>query len=418
MANVPDKSFFAAGITLTKPAESNSSGAITDVNTALFIDSNGNLNFRDEYVKKILGKDSLTLKELYTRAKGVFVKDDKLYFKDDSLSRAYSLEEIVSACRNWKENLTTGSLWWLGRKEIDHSACANLPRFSDPTGPNFVWSIDRFLAQVAKLSSCSAPTPLTFYEKTVDPNTGQWRWWDVPGLEIVIPPVTDQYKLGMIIAKLAYGAYNSPEPVIFRLYDQTANKELARTSVIQGCEAKIMYPTTLTFFGTMPNSTEDCTAPENCGCVTLDCVTGDTSCDAPDTGTVILNKFESGSHLLKIQFHVINYQPNHWERVFGVEIDGEYLSTSTIDAVIFDANPNDKYAKKQGTVQFNGESQKTVSFGTPMSSTSYSISLSSNRNVNIWYDNKSETGFRINGELPFSGYVDWSIVNLNPNTGR
>jgi len=417
MATTPDKSFFASGITLTKPAETGSSGSISDVSTALFIDSNGNLNFRDEYVKKILGKDSLSLKELYTRAKGVFVKEGKLYFKDESISRAYSLEEIIGACRRWKENLTTGSLWWLGRTSIDHAACANLPRFDDPTGMNYVWSVDRFLSQVNRLSTCGDDTPLTFYEKTVDPNTGLWRWWDVPGLELVIPPVTDQYKLGMIIAKLAYGTYNSPEPIIFRLYDQTAGKELARTSVIQGCEAKIMNPVTISYFGTMPSSAEDCTAPENCGCVTIDCVTGDTACDAPDTGTTVLSKFSSGSHLLKIQFHVINYQPNHYERVFGIEQDGEYLSTSTIDAVVFDANPSDKFAKKQGTVQFNGESQKIVNFGTPMSSTSYSISLSSNRNINIWYDNKSETGFRINAELPFSGYVDWSIVNLNQNTG-
>lgn len=413
-----DKSFFASGITLTKPSETGSSGSISDLNTALFVDDKGNLNFRDEYVKKILGKDSISLKELYTRAKGTFYKEGQLYFKDESITRAYSLEEIVNACRRWKENLTTGSLWWLGRSAIDHSSCANLPRFDDPTGQNRVWSVDRFLSQVSKLSSCETPTPLTFYEKTIDPTTGAWRWWDVPGMEIVVPPVTDAYKLGMIIAKLAYGSYNSPEPIIFRLYDQTAGKELVRSSVQQGCQSKIMYPVTLNYFGTMPSTVEDCEAVENCGCVAIDCVTGDTSCDAPDTGAIIANKYESGSHLIKIQFHVINYQPNHWERVFGVEIDGVYLSTSTIDAVIFDANPMEKYAKKQGSAQFNGESQKTVTFEKPMSSTSYSISLSSNRNVNLWYDNKTSTGFKINSELPFSGYVDWSIVNLNANNGR
>lgn len=387
------------------------------VRVGIYPDENGNLHFTDDFVRNVLGRDSVSLRDLYTRVNGIFSEDGQLFFKDETISRPYSLEEIIGACRRWKENLMTGSLWWLGRTEIDHSECANLPRKTDPTGEFKVWSVDRFLSQLTRTINCEDPTPLSFYEKTVDPLTGEWKWWDVPGLELVLPPVEDSFKVAMMFAKLSYKSYNSPEPIIFRLYDYTANKELARSAVVQGNEGQVMYPIPLTYFGPIENVNE-CVAEEGCGCVQIECIDGDETCQAPDTGTIITKQFARNSHLIKVQFHVLNYHPDHWERVFGVEIDNTYLTTSTIDAVMFDVNPNARFTRKHNTVQFSGETEIAVTFETPLLSTDYAINLSCSKNINVWYDSKSTTGFRIRTESPFNGFVDWTIINLNPNVSR
>lgn len=387
------------------------------VKIGMFPDEDGNLRFTDDFVREILGRDSVSLQDLYNRVKGIYSKDGQLFFKDSTLSRPYSLEEIVGACRRWKESLMTGSLWWLGRTQVDHSECANLPRRSDPTGPLKVWSVDRFLSQLTRTIECETPSPLTFYEKTTDPRTGEWRWWDVPGLELVIPPVEDAFKVIMLFAKLSYISYNSPEPIIFRIYDYTAGKELARSAVVQANESQVMYPVPLSYFGPIENINE-CVTSEGCGCVQIECVDGDDSCLAPDTGTVITKRFAQGSHLLKVQFHVLNYQPDHWERVFGVEVDDNYVTTSTIDAVMFDINPNARYTRKHNTVRFSGESEIQVTFDQPLLDLDYAINLSCSKNINVWYDTKTTTGFVIKSEVPFNGFVDWTIINLNPNLGR
>jgi hypothetical protein len=412
MANTP---LYVSGVNLGKPVET-SSGTIQDLQLGFYIDANGHLQFRDEYIVNALSKDSVSLKELYLKTKGIFYKDGKLSFKDDSLSRSYSLEEIVSSCKNWKDNLATGSLWWLGRASVDHSVCANLPRIDDLNGLNRYWSVDRFLAQLNKISSCDNISNLTFYDKTVDKN-GNWLWWDIPGMEMVLPPITDQYKLAIIIAKLTFTSYNAPEPIVFRLFDVSAQQELTRISVVNSNNGAVLSPPTLSYFGNLAQTVNTCEQDEGCGCVSLNCNVGDTSCAFPDTGRVIADRLAPNSHLIKVQFHAVNYHANHWERTFGVEVDGVYTSNSTIETIIYDSNPADKFAKKHGTAAFNNANQVTITFDTPTVSTEYSVSLSASKNVNVWYTNKTTTGFVILSELPFNGYVDWTIVNINPVTG-
>jgi len=416
MANKP---FNTSGINLARTIPAGASGTISDLDIGIYTDSEGNLTFKDDFVVNDLGKPFITLRELYTRSKGVYLgADGGLWFNDESLSRPYSLNEIVNSCRRWKENLASGSLWWIGGTQFTHAACANLPRQNDQTGPNKVWSIDRFLSEVNQLATCSSPDVMALYNNLTD-GEGRYKWFDVPGIEIVIPPVEDSYKVSMILAKLAYSSYNQPEPVLFRLFDWTTQTELTRTSVINGCSDKVMNPVSLSYFGRMPNTANsaNCLAEENCGCVEVVCIDGDDTCAAPDTGTIITNRFAEGSRLIKVQFQVINYQTNHWERVFGAEIDDEYLAQSTLDAIIFDVNPNAKFAKKQGTVQLRNTDTYIVTFEQALQSTDYTIALSSGTNVNIWYANKSTTGFTIKAELPFTGFVDWSIVNINSDAG-
>jgi hypothetical protein len=241
-----DKKFAVDGLVLRGPASFGSNGLLTDVEMGVFINDKGDLIFRDNYIKNVLKRDSISLRELYNKNKGIFVEVEdgveKLYFKDSTVNKAYALEEIINLCQSARRSLITGPLWWVGRTEIDHSECANIPIESEkdnPEAPNLLWSIDRYLSGVTDTKSCDSPSPMTFYEKTINPKTGEWVWWDVQNLEIILPAISDPYKLATIVAKLSYQTYNSEEPIIFRLYDATIGKELTRTAVIQANNGKI-----------------------------------------------------------------------------------------------------------------------------------------------------------------------------------
>jgi hypothetical protein len=397
----------------------------TNDNAALTVslDADGNILFKDEYIKNILGKpEGITLKELYTRTKGVYSNSKgELLFKDSTLSRAYSLKEIVDSCSNWKDKLLTGALWWMGNAETDHSSCSNVPRKTEPNSQTLrLWSIDRFFYDRMKnnvYSKCNSDEIITG-DLFVDKLNGDWIWYDIPGLEIVLPPIPDQYKISQIIAKLAFVTYDTPEPVAFRIWDSTNKVELARTAIVQCNTCEVSYPVTLTWQGQLQSEADlKCTLHETCGCVDASCVTGDSSCDTVDNSSnIVKRQYETGSRVIRIQFHVKNYQTDHWSRLFGIEIDGEYLTKSSIEAIIFDSNPQGKYGKKHGTVQFTKQSTTQVTFESPLETSNYAISLSCNKNINCWWENKSNTGFKIVSELPFTGYVDWSITNLNPST--
>lgn len=392
-------------------------------NSALTIsmDNSGNLIFKDDYVKNILGKpDGVSLKELYTRTKGVFSNTNgELLFKDSSVSRAYSLKEIVDSCKNWKDNLLTGSLWWMGNVETDHNSCANVPIKTNPNSTTLrYWSIDRFFYDKIRssvYSRCNSDEIITS-DLFVNKLNGDWIWYDIPGLEIVLPPIPDRYKISQILAKLSFVAYDSPEPIAFRIMDITNNIELARSAVIQGNVNQVAYPVLMSWQGQLL-SVADCNLRESCGCVDITCTTGDSSCDTIDlSSTRVKKQYEAGSRIIRIQFHVKNYQQDHWSRIFGMEIDGTYLSKSTLESVIFDSNPNGRFGKKHGTIQFTTQNTTQVTFATPLDTSNYAISLSCNKNINCWWESKSNVGFKIVSELPFSGYVDWTIINLNPST--
>ena len=69
-------------------------------------------------------------------------------------------------------------------------------------------------------------------------------------------------------------------------------------------------------------------------------------------------------------------------------------------------------SKYPTTVTFNKVNSIDVVFDNQLSTNKYSINLSCNKNINVWYSNKTEKGFTINSELAFQGYVDWTILNI------
>ena len=384
-------------------------------NVGISSDEKGNLLFTDCYISEILGLDSISLRDILTKIKGIYVKDGKIYFKDDSISRPYSLEEIVGICRRWRKNLSTGSLWWLGRSETDHYSCSNIPEKNNQSVENRLWSVDRFLS-VLEGESLGVSSPLTFYEKTKDQTTGEWKWWDIPGVEIVVPPIEDNYKLALINCKLSYASYDSPNPIVFRLYDQTSGKELTKATVLQGNSHEILYPVNLTYFGNL-EWVDRSLFNNSVFSQQVYCSDGNDNCRVSDIGIVTSRTYPQGSHLIKAQFHVINYQSDHWSRVFGHSVDSTNSAPSSLDCLIFDVNPNAKFTRKHGTIDFKNEKEKTIQFTNALVDTNYSINLSSNKNVNLWYENKGRNGFVIKSEIQFSGTVDWTIINLNSNNG-
>ena len=158
-------------------------------------------------------------------------------------------------------------------------------------------------------------------------------------------------------------------------------------------------------------STENC-VNEDCGCKTVSCVEGDPACFNPNE-QFISNNFSQNSHIIKVQFHAINYHPDHWERVFGAAFDGEPLTKSNIDVAIFDINPASKLQRKHGTATFDSAEEVQVVFSSPLNNSSYSLNMTANKNVKLWFTNKTANGFTIKSSKAFSGFVDWTAIQLN-----
>jgi hypothetical protein len=74
-----------------------------------------------------------------------------------------------------------------------------------------------------------------------------------------------------------------------------------------------------------------------------------------------------------------------------------------------------KKVLKQGIVTFKNETKKRVNLPlfSSSSSSSYSISLACSKNINVWYEDKTSSGFIIASEKEFDGEVTW-IVNKQP----
>jgi len=416
---------YIPGVVFQKPANPRSDGTMSDIDVGMSFDSKGNILFKDSYVTKFLNKESISLAELYSRTKAITYRDGQIYFKDASLQREYSLQEIVNSCSQWRRNLIAGSLWWSGRSETDHRSCANIPKTNNSSDQlNVYWSVDKFFTDTTGISICDAVKPLSFYEKTVNPDTGSWKWYDVQNLEIVVPPIEDTYKLAIIIAKLAYTQRKGTEPIIFRLYDATVGVELARATVVNNGSDYVNYPVPLVYVGNIPvasftaiNLAKNnpasivCVTDEDCGCIDTTCVEGETACLNPNISYVD-KKYAPNSHLIKVQFHIANFHTDYHDRYFGNDLDNVSAAISSINTMIFDASPVNKYIHHQGTATFNKVNTIDVIFEKPLSTSNYSISLSCNKNINIWYSNKTTKGFTLNAELEFQGYVDWTIINI------
>lgn len=438
--------FICDGLSLGVPSDDPTD--VTKLDNVLFLDENGELYFRDEYVRSltdILGNpvDTISLRDLTTRMRGVYSADGKLYFYDESVSRPYSLNEIIGAYMNWKNRLTNGGIFWVGRTQIDSSECDNVtidvqgdPSFpiDSEDGRSFIkdsngeyspnakgtkcFSLDQFLTE-----SQADNAFITGTFKTI--STGEWRWHDVPTLEILIPPV-DVDISSHILAKTSVRMVKTENPVIFRLYDETAQIELDRVAIANDADETTEQQVTLTHVGPLTPQAEKLKK--------LDC-----QCPNPDQEEIIE---EEPPHTIKVQFYVneiltddvivstnsalvsggecqlettdvVKYVGNE-RRLIGLPnaIAEEPIVNSSIDVILYNTSEKDSVGRKSGSISIsNGDLAKVV-FDNEFSDANYSITLSCNKNINIWYTNKKPSGFTIRAEKRFTGTIDWSALKL------
>jgi hypothetical protein len=447
---VPDTSnnaFLADGITLGIP--NTSATEIQSIDNAIFTDANGNLHFRDNYtanLKDVLGNpvETLTLQDLYTRIKGVFVSDGKLYFKDATTTRAYSLQEIVGSYVNWKNKLTNGGIFWIGSKRFSEITCNNLivningdPTLATNTDPSF---------GVPRLFDKSVGNEYPLYETGTkcfsfdqylkeyignwkNEADGSWKWHDVPSLAITIPPV-DSNKIAFILAKTNLRLIQGDTPIVFRLYDRTISKELDRKAVQNATPLPTEEQITLSYTGHIPTVFETI-QKLNCQCPTAEQTASQTT---EPTHEIVIQFHLEDQYLDNANFDIYgsscqNISGNLYvpeldptdvrykaleRRIIGLpnSISSDPIVQSSIDIMIFDTTPTDIVGRKAGSSTFNNGDLMTVTFDTAYSSSEYSINLSNNKNINVWYTNRTNSGFTIRSERKFIGQVDWVTTKL------
>jgi hypothetical protein len=434
--------FLASGVSLGKPTTEVNS--VDKVDNAFFLDEDGNLHLRDAWITTqtdIKGNplESVTLRDLWTRVNGIFVQDGKLYFKDSSTKRAYSLEELVGAYQDTKNRFVQGGIWWVGRTSITNAECENIlvnvngdpnietngdnariyTKDSDGNYPpnaigTKVFSIDQYLN-----NNMSSFQP-TGFKRTDD---GSFRWHDVPNLQILVPAI-DENKITTLIAKISIRTIKNDNPILFRLYDEITGQTLDTVAVGNNSREPVEQQPILTFSGKLPTFASEFERL-NCQCPTEE----------------QKESFEEEPpHRIKVQFYVddqitddvleLNCVDNNdlvtleetetilhdslERRLFGFpnSLTNEPITNASIDCVIFDVDTEDKVGRKSGTIDFANQDLQIVEFDRAFSSTDYSISISNNKNINMFYTNKRKTGFTIRAEKKFTGSVDWIATKL------
>lgn len=445
--NTPSEPFLTDGISLGVPNDSATD--ITQVDNALFVDSDGNLNFKDYYTQTLTDVNgnpltTIKLKDLITRVQGVYAQDGKLYFKDSSVYRPYSLKELVNSYVDWKSRLTTGGLYWVGSTRITNNDCNNIivNVNGDPNlAPNtpVVEGIGRVFVKTpptndypddavgTKVFSIDEYLDgLTDYDPILNPkgyaytNEGALRWHNIPNLNITLPPL-DENKALVVIAKANIRLIESANPVIFRLIDVTTGTELDRKAVMNSAQLPMEQQPMLTFFGPFPSITNSPNA--------LSCVCASSPSQSNDAAALQNNPVR----VLAIQFHTDDIfgtsDPvvySSCENVSGVHFAGlerrllglpnavssTPIVNMSIDVIIFDTNPADSIGRKAGNVTMTNQDTQTIVFERPFTGSDYTVSLSCGKNINTWYMNKKSTGFTIRSEVKMTGTIDWIATKL------
>lgn len=432
--------FLVDGISFGIPNES-----ATDISTldnAITVDADGNLVFKDNFTQNLTDVNGnpqpyIKLKDLFQRIQGVYSVNGVLYFKDSTIPRPYSLSEIISAYISWKNRLTTGGIYWIGSTRITNNDCNNLmvningdPNLSENTpstlgtGRTFikvqstnnypsdaigttVFSLDKYLSSLTDYNSLINPKG---YAYNAD---GSMRWHDVPNLSIIIPPV-DANKICFILAKLNLRLVSAKSPILFRLYDKTTGTELDRKAINNESILPMEQQPFISFVGNL----DIYNATNKASC----------ACDTQSDKVALQN---DPPHTLVIQFHCEdiltddvlygscdNVSGIHFRalerRIIGFPnaISDTSIANMSIDVIMYDVNKNDTIGRKAGNISFSNQNTTIVTFDTPFTGTDYTINLSCDKNINIWYTNKKTTGFTIMAENKFTGNIDWIATKL------
>lgn len=130
------------------------------------------------------------------------------------------------------------------------------------------------------------------------------------------------------------------------------------------------------------------------------------------------------------RFPVLTYKGSYWDHLDAGEVggfiisafqrSGEDLIVRTIDSqgsgvdvqyvrrVVIGVNAI-KESVKKGSVDLVQESTRAIIFDAPELASDYQISLCGNTSDNLWWSDKSETGFTLNKSTEGDASIDWVI---------
>jgi hypothetical protein len=389
------------------------------IKDAINIDSKGNLNFKDVATKT-------TLKKLINESKGYAEEKDEdgdsiLYFFDNR-NEKISLGEIVD--KLFVSNITKGIRWFHGRAMENLSGeCGNMDQ----------WIVDNFFNQKVERSA----TDLTDVDYFQEDFFGGWKnvWHDVPCLEVITDDFVDNKYIN--VSSVVHYSVNAPKEVVtgFRIYDATADIELARTvhiasgSTDVNSDGFITYSVPIDYQGPMPDTP---LSPESqCKKITFRDLQN-IQAESQKARGAELQVSQEGYAMVPFSQHVIKVQWCICELALTTDAIGNKVGSynreffefgdSSLDVVMFNNNTVDvdriQLADKvEITTLTTEEKEKREAevkfdivpfFGVP----DYSLILGTNGNFNAWVTAKTDQGFTVKWDRTLDdAIIDWSVYH-------
>jgi hypothetical protein len=373
---------------------------------AIRTDEQGNVIFKDSntevYLKDIVLKAQVIDEEL--NDDGSFT----LYFSD-KFNRRYSLGEIYKILfESQPKNLS----FWFGDRAS---------RFLyDPMDDLIV---DNYLKVIREVDPLD---PQNIVEYIEFEDTWRNKWIDIPCLEVVTPDYVDG-KYASISANVCF-KIKSDKPLItgFRIYDATTGIELTRVihSAERSASGYTSYTVPLGYQGPLPDTAFP--SDNEFSGLTYRDIQNIQIDDGVEVGKKVSDnplQYES----IPITKHVIRIQWITCDIAYEIDNIGNKIGNygrffdergeSSLDVTIFSEN-----LKVDQVIQLNGEintgalAQGTTTYveefdNVPLGlDENYSISFSTNKNVNVSLIDKTTTGFSLEWYKPVSGLIiNWSI---------
>ena len=292
------------------------------------------------------------------------------------------------------------------------------------------------------------------------------QWFDIPNLFFVSESISNYTAISLTATFAIDLEPKSETRFEFRLYDSVTDTELDRVLIDAGEKTSIdfigeineepatTYPIMLSYIGPTPpfvcnrNVYNDCldkTLADIKSHVKLsveDCA-GETVIGANHPFRVIADRFLENietqakvipeslvevetPRIFRVQFRMIGDDSKsdqtedgskfrHIDNLSDLTFDSNGARSSemriSLNVYNFDQIKG-KRLLKQGQVKFNDQTRRSVLFDFATTfdrQPEYSISLQASKNINVWWENKSDHSFDIVAEKPFKGTVDWVV---------
>jgi len=282
-------------------------------------------------------------------------------------------------------------------------------------------------------------------------------WFDVPDFYTVSPKISNETGISLLAALNVDILHRKKAKFEFRLFDSVAKAELDRIS-IESHDFKVFdrvgavvkdkietVPIQLSYIGPVPEYTCNDSVVPVCSSEDSLNVRSHVSTNVENTYSedavteefkVITDRLKENNVQSKVQsdLEIINYNV---PRIFRVQwrmvvdetdatlahkrdLTNIRFNSAVPRADDFDISLNvysfgdvrKKKVLKAGVETFKNQTKKRInaSFLTTSYSDAYSVVLSCNKNINVWYEEKTNDGFTIVSEKPLTGEVSW-IVN-------